>query len=70
MPTETAIVVAGISLVFVAFIVALAWADRYTRNVRTPGAQYFGASEPADNWIRLSRFCGASILAEGSPVGV
>lgn len=48
MPTETAIVVAGISLVFVAFIVALAWADRYTRNVRTPGAQYFGAGEPGE----------------------
>jgi hypothetical protein len=48
MPTETAIVVAGIVLVFAAFIVALAWADRYTRQVRTPGAKYFGAAEPAE----------------------
>ena len=48
MPTETAIVVAGIALVFVAFIVALAWADRYTRHVRTPGAQYFDTSKPAE----------------------
>ena len=48
MPTETAIVVAGIVLVFAAFIVALAWADRYTRQVRTPGAQYFDNVKPAE----------------------
>jgi hypothetical protein len=41
MPSETAIVVAGIALVFGAFAVALAWANNYTRDVRTPGAQYF-----------------------------
>jgi hypothetical protein len=35
MPTETAIVIAGIVLVFA---VALAWADFYTRNYRAPSA--------------------------------
>ena len=30
MPTDVAIIVAGITLVFVAFAVALAWADFYT----------------------------------------
>lgn len=33
MPTETAIIVAGIALAFIAFAAALAWADFYTRNV-------------------------------------
>jgi hypothetical protein len=41
MPTETAIIIAGIVLVFAVFAVSLAWADFYTRNVRTPGAAYF-----------------------------
>lgn len=41
MPTETAIVVAGIALVFGAFAVVLAWVNHYTRDVHTPGAQYF-----------------------------
>ena len=41
MPTETAIIVAGIVLVFSLFAVALAWADYYSRNSRTPGAAYF-----------------------------
>jgi hypothetical protein len=41
MPIETAIIVAGIVLVFAAFIVALAWVDYYTRNYRAPGAVYF-----------------------------
>ena len=41
MPTETAIVVAGVVLVFALFAVTLAWADYYTRNIRTPGAAYF-----------------------------
>ena len=48
MPTETAIIVAGIVLVFSLFAVALAWADYHTRNFRTPGAAYFkepGAKE-------------------------
>jgi hypothetical protein len=41
MPTETAIIVTGIVLVFSLFAVALAWADYYTRDFRTPGAAYF-----------------------------
>src|SRR5450759_2921763 len=41
MPTETAIIIAGIVLVFAVFAVSLAWADFYTRNVRTPGTTYF-----------------------------
>lgn len=36
MPTETAIVVAGIVLAFSVFAVTLAWADYYTHNVRPP----------------------------------
>ena len=44
MPTETAIIVASIVLVFGSFAVALAWADYYARNSRTPGAQYFKES--------------------------
>ena len=39
MPTETAIVIAGIVLVFAVFAVTLAWADFYTRNCRAPGAE-------------------------------
>jgi hypothetical protein len=35
MPTETAIVIAGIVLVFA---VTLAWADFYTRSYHAPGA--------------------------------
>lgn len=38
MPTETAIVVAGIVLVFAVFAVALAWADYQTRGIRPPDA--------------------------------
>jgi uncharacterized membrane protein len=44
MPTETAIIVAGIVLLFAVLAVlavALAWASYYTRNVRTPGATYY-----------------------------
>ena len=41
MPTETAIIVAGIILLFAVLAVALAWASYYTRNVRTPGATYY-----------------------------
>jgi hypothetical protein len=40
MPTETAIILAGIVLVFVVFAVTLAWADYYSRNFRAPGAAY------------------------------
>ncbi len=38
MPTETAIVIAGIVLVFAVFAVALAWADYYSRGAHPPGA--------------------------------
>jgi len=38
MPTETAIVVAGIVLVFAVFAAALAWADYFTRDHRGPHA--------------------------------
>ena len=41
MPTETAIVVVGIVLVFAVFAAALAWTDYYTRNFRARGAAYF-----------------------------
>jgi hypothetical protein len=41
MPTETAVVVAGVVLVFAVFSVVLAWGDYYTRNYRAPGALYF-----------------------------
>jgi hypothetical protein len=41
MPTETAIVVAGVVCIFAFFAAALAWVDYYSRGVRTPGAQYF-----------------------------
>jgi len=45
MPTETAIIVAGIILFFAVFAIALAWVDFYTRNVRAPGATYFHGSD-------------------------
>ena len=45
MPTEVAIVITGILLVFAAFAAALGWAAYYTRNVRTPGATYFDAAD-------------------------
>jgi archaellin len=41
MPAETALVIAGIVLVFAVFAAALAWASFYTRDYRAPGAQYF-----------------------------
>jgi multisubunit Na+/H+ antiporter MnhC subunit len=41
MPTETAIIITGIVLMFALFAVALAWADYYTRNYRALGAVYF-----------------------------
>jgi hypothetical protein len=44
MPTETAIIVAGIVLAFGSFAVVLAWADYYTWNSRIPGATYFKES--------------------------
>ena len=44
MPTETAIVVAGIVVVFIVFAIVLAWADYQTRNVRVPNATYFDKS--------------------------
>jgi len=45
MPTETAIIVAGIVLAFAVFVVSLAWADFYTRNVRTPGGNLFSQAK-------------------------
>jgi hypothetical protein len=40
MPTETAVIVAGIVLVFAVFAVTLAWAAYYTRNYRAPASDY------------------------------
>ena len=37
MPTDTAMVVAGIVAMFASFAIVLAWASFYTRNVRAPG---------------------------------
>jgi len=45
MPTEAAIIVIGIVLIFTVFAVSLATADFYTRNVRAPKAMYFRASK-------------------------
>jgi hypothetical protein len=45
MPTETAIIVAGIVLVFTVFAVTLAWTDYYARNFRAPGGTYFQESD-------------------------
>jgi hypothetical protein len=36
MPTDTAVVVAGIVAMFAAFAIALAWASFRTRNFRPP----------------------------------
>ena len=41
MPTETAIVISGIILVFAVFAISLAWVDFFTRGFRAPGATYF-----------------------------
>jgi hypothetical protein len=41
MPTETAIMIAGIVLVFAVFAISLAWVDFFTRDFRAPGATYF-----------------------------
>ena len=41
MPTETAIVIACIVLVFAVFAVSLAWADYYTRDFRAPDSKHF-----------------------------
>lgn len=41
MPTETAIMIAGIVLVFAVFAISLAWVDFSTRDFRAPGATYF-----------------------------
>jgi len=38
MPTQTAIIIAGVVLAFAAFAISLAWADFYTRIFRAPGA--------------------------------
>jgi len=41
MPTETAIVIAGIFAVFAVFALVLAWADFRTRGYRAPGSKHF-----------------------------
>jgi len=41
MPTETALIVAGVVLMFVVFAGAIGWAAFYSRGVRVPGATYF-----------------------------
>ncbi len=41
MPTETAIVIAGIIAVFSVFALSLAWADYYTRGYRAPESKHF-----------------------------
>jgi hypothetical protein len=45
MPTDTAIVVIILVIVFAIFAVAMIWADIYTRDCRTPGAKYFDGRE-------------------------
>ncbi len=45
MPTDTAIIVAVVVLIFVIFAGALAWASFYSRGVRVPGATYFNTSK-------------------------
>lgn len=37
MPTETALIVGAIALVFIVFAVALGWADYYTHGAGHPG---------------------------------
>lgn len=46
MPTETAIIVSAIVVAFALFAVSLAWAERYTRDYRAPGARYFDGRGP------------------------
>ena len=41
MPTETAIVIAGIVFVFAVFAISLAWASYYTRDYRAPELKHF-----------------------------
>lgn len=38
LPTDVALIVAGVVLAFAAFAVTLAWGSFYTRNFRAPGA--------------------------------
>lgn len=38
MPTETIIIVTGITLAFLVFALTLAWADIYTKNTKAPGS--------------------------------
>ncbi len=38
MPTETIVVVAGITLAFLIFALTLAWADAYTNKTRATGS--------------------------------
>ena len=41
MPSDVAMIVSGVVLMFVLFAGALMWASSYTRDVKTPGASYF-----------------------------
>jgi multisubunit Na+/H+ antiporter MnhC subunit len=41
MPIVTAIIIAGIVLVFAVFAISLAWADCYTRDYRAPDSKHF-----------------------------
>jgi hypothetical protein len=41
MPTETAIVIAGIVFFFAVFALSLAWADSHTRGYRAPESTHF-----------------------------
>lgn len=38
MPTETIVVITGITLAFAIFAITLAWADRQTHKIEQPGA--------------------------------
>ena len=41
MPTETAIIIAGIVFFFAVFALSLAWADFRTRGYRAPESKHF-----------------------------
>lgn len=41
MPNDVAMIVAGVTVVFLIFAGALVWASIFTRAVKVPGATYF-----------------------------
>jgi len=45
MPTDIAIIVAAITLIFATFAATIAWADFYTSGFRAPGARYFNREQ-------------------------